>query len=159
MDDRGVSTILSYALALGILAILVSGLVVSFAPYVTNQQQASAHEALQVYGNDLAGDLETVDRLAMETDGSENATVVYRTSLPDRVSGSRYHIAVNQTDDTATSYEYEIWLEAVDFAGEAFVNVRTQHEIVERIEGDALDGGTLLIEYDPEEDQLVISNA
>ena len=159
MNDRGVSTILSYALALGILAILVSGLVVSFAPYVTNQQQASAHEALQVYGNDLAGDLETVDRLALGSEGSENATVVYRTSLPDRVSGSRYHIEViNGTDPSAeTCFECKIHLEAADFDGEAFVYVRTQTEI--QTTDNALDGGTLLIEYEPEKQELVIRNA
>ena len=159
MNDRGVSTVLSYALALGILAILVSGLVVSFAPFVTNQQQDTAQSALVVYGNDLAGDLDTVDRLALEADGNENATVSYRTELPDRVSGSRYHVEIEEVDATEGTYDYEIWLRPVDFEASTFVNVRTRTPIADETLDESFEAGSLLIEYDAGERELVIRDA
>lgn len=152
MRDRGVSTVLSYVLALGILSILVSGLVVSFAPFVTNQQQDTAQSTMQVFGNDLAGDLDTVDRLA--TRNGTNRTVEYRTRLPERVSGSRYEIEV--VDTSGQPYTYEIWLRAVDFEASTIVRVRTQTPVADGSLEDPLDGGDLLVTYDADADRLVI---
>jgi hypothetical protein len=154
MDDRGVSTVVSYILALGIVTILVSTLIVSFAPFVTNQQEATAQSTMEVFGNDLAGDIESVDRLAMKagTDG----TVELRTRLPTRVGGSTYEIElVNASDGPRI---YEIRLTADDFQATALVILRTRLPIEERAGNDALDGGNLRIYYDPNSGELVIRN-
>ena len=158
MRDRAVSTVVSYVLTLAIVAILTSTLLASFAPFVTDQQQDAAQSTLSVLGNDLAGDVDTVDRLA--TRGGDPETVALRTRLPDRVGGSRYEIAVeNATVDGGPPYDYEITLRTDDFEASAIVHLRTRTPVEERPGPDALDGGPLRVVYDTAADRLVIRDA
>lgn len=158
MRDRGVSTVVSYVLSLAIVALLTTTLLSSFAPFVTDQQQDAAQSTLSVLGNDVAGDVATVDRLA--TRPGENETVTLRTRLPDRVAGSRYEIAVeNSTADGGPPYDYELRLRTNDFEASAVVPLRTRTPVVERPRTDPLDGGALRIAYDATADRLVIRHA
>lgn len=142
IDDRGVSTALSYTLILGIITLLLTGLTMGFAPLVTSQQAGASHATLEVLGNDVAGDIDRVDQLA-GTAGS-GGTVVLQTRLPDRVGGSPYEIDIAETNETRL---YAITLTSVDQGTSATVQVRTQTEIdVSAI--DTLDGGPLEIEFD-----------
>lgn len=143
MTDRGVSTVLSYVLVVGIVAILTSTLVTGFAPFVTNQQQETVHSTLKVFGNDIAGDIDSADRLA--TKAGDNGTVELRTRLPDRVGGSTYEIEfVNRTEDEHSGYDYDIELRSADPETTARVRVRS-HRPLEG-ESDVLVGGVLKIE-------------
>lgn len=160
--DRGVSTAVSYVLMLGITALLTTALITSFAPFVTNQQQTATQSTIAVIGNDIAGDIESVDRLviATEAETETTGTVKFRTRLPDRLAGSRYEIEIHRVDAEADSpYDYEIVLRTVDFEMSTVTELRTQTEVTERTGSDALDGGTLQIEYDPDTDRLVVDNA
>lgn len=158
MNDRGVSTVVSYVLTLAVVAILTTTLLSSFAPFVTDQQRDTAQSTLSVLGNDVAGDVATVDRLA--TRAGPDGTVEIRTRLPDRVGGSRYDIAIeNATADGGPPYDYEIWLRTVDFESNAVVHLRTLTPVEERPGSDALDGGPIRVVYDSSADALVIRNA
>lgn len=140
--DRAVSTALSYTLILGIVTLLLTGLTAGFAPLVTNQQAGAAHATLEVLGNDVAGDLERADRLAVAA--GSNGTVVLRTQLPERVGGSPYEIEVS---DTAETRLYELTFTSRNHETSATVRVRTQIEIdVGAI--DTLDGGPIEIVFD-----------
>ena len=155
-DERGVSAVVSYVLVLGIVAILTSTLVVSFTPFVTNQQHDTTHSTLTVIGNDIAGDIDSVDRLAQTTGPS--GTVEFRTRLPDRVGGSLYEINIEQQDSTGL---YAITLRTADPDVSTTVMVRTRTAIQERTGADALDGGDLVFTEEEHEDSetLVIENA
>lgn len=159
MPDRAVSTVVSYVLALGILAILVTGLISGFVPFVTDQQQDAAQSTMRVYGNDVAGDLQVADRLARRN--GTNRTVELTTRLPERVSGSRYEIEFeNATDaDGAPAYTYDVWLRPDDFDGNTLVHVRTRTPLAPGSVDAPLDGGDLHIEYDPAAAELVITDA
>lgn len=151
MADRAVSTALSYALILGIVTLLLTGLTAGFAPLVSNQQVAGTHTTLEVLGNDVASDISSVDRLAV-TAGTDG-TVVLRTRLPDRVGGSPYQIEIDETDGERL---YEITLRSPEYETSATVRVRTRAEIdVDAI--DTLDGGNLEIATDGE--RLVVQRA
>jgi hypothetical protein len=140
--DRAVSTALSYTLILGIVTLLLTGLTAGFAPLVTNQQAEAAHATLEVLGNDVAGDLERADRLAVAA-GSDG-TVVLRTRLPERVGGSPYEIEVA---DTAETHLYELTLTSRNHETSATVRVRTQTAVdVDAI--DTLGGGPIEIVFD-----------
>lgn len=153
MTDRGLSTVVSYVLVLGIVAILTSTLIGAFAPFVTNQQQSAAQSTLKVLGNDLATDIETADRLAREA--GTNGTVVLRTQLPTRVAGSTYDVAIAQVG----SGTYEIRFRTTDFETNTAVSVRTQVRVQPRTGTAALDGGDLRIVYEPGPDELVVRRA
>lgn len=150
-SDRGVSTVVSYALILGIVALLLVALTMAFAPLVTSQQTSAVHSTLEVVGNDLAGDVESVDRLAVAA--GANGTVVHRTRLPERIGGSSYRIEIDQPG--GETY-YEITLRSPDHELGVTVTVRTQTEI-DVAEIGTLDGGHLEIAY--EGDGMVIRNA
>lgn len=158
MGDRGTSAVVSYVLVLGIVALLASGLVTGFAPFVVNQQHDAAHSTLEVFGNDIAGDIDSADRLAAKA--GDDGTVELRTRLPDRVGGSPYEIElVNVTDGGEHSlYDYEIELRSADPETTARVRVRS-HRPIEG-ESDVLDGGILKIElvHEGDETKLVIRN-
>lgn len=157
MSERGISTVVSYVLTLGIVAILSTTLLASFAPFVIDQQQDATQSTLSVLGNDIAGDVDAVDRLA--TRPSTPETVAFRTRLPDRVGGSRYEIRVeNTTVDDAPPYDYEITLRTVDFEASAVVRLRTRTAVETRPGTDPLDGGVLRISYNATDDRLVIRN-
>lgn len=149
--DRGVSTVVSYSLILGIVSILLVTLILSFTPLVTNQQTSAVHSTLTVVGHDVAGDIESVDRLAIAA-GSDG-TVVHRTRLPDRVGGSPYRIEIDQPGAETL---YELTFRSPDQELGVTVPVRTQTEI-DVAAGGTLDGGDLEIVYSG--DELVIENA
>lgn len=151
MADRAVSTVVSYVLILGIVALLLSVLTAGFAPLVTNQQDDAVRSTLEVLGNDVAGDLESADRLAVRA--GEGGAVELHTDLPTRVGGSQYEIEI---DEPAGESYYEIVLRSPDHDTRVTVRVRTETAIdVGAI--DVLDGGPLEISGD--EDGLVIENA
>lgn len=150
-SDRGVSTVVSYALILGIVALLLVTLMMAFAPLVSSQQSSAVHSTLEVVGNDLAGDVESVDRLAVAA--GPNGTVVHRTRLPERIGGSPYRIAIDQPGGET---HYELTLRSLDHDLDVTVTVRTRTEI-DVAEVGTLDGGHLEIAY--EEERLVVRNA
>lgn len=159
MDDRAVSTSVSYVLALAIVALLISGLVVGFAPLVTGQQQDTVRSTMTVFGNDLAGDIDSADRLAATAD--DGGTVELDARLPDRVGGTPYEIELlNRTGETGhPGYHYDIELRSADPETSVSVGVRSRHPL--EVESGGLDGGRIRIELVREgtESKLVIRNA
>lgn len=148
MADRALSTVVSYVLTLGIVVLLLSSLIGVFGPLVTNQQDDAVRSNLVVFGNDLAGDLESADRLAGAA--GDDGIVELRTRLPDRVGGNQYEIAVEPAGGG-----YEIQFRSQDLDAPVVVTVETNAAIDTQPE--SLDGGTLVISY--ESDTLVIRNA
>jgi hypothetical protein len=154
MDNRAVSTALSYALILGIVTLLLTGLTMEFAPLVESQQAGATHATLEVLGNDIAGDIASADNLAV-TAGS-NGTVVLRTRLPDRVGGSPYEIEIDEVNETDGEQLYGITLTSNKQDTSATVRIRTRTEIADDAIG-TLDGGILEIVLDS--NRLVVRNA
>lgn len=147
MDDRAVSTVVSYALILGITTLLASGLVLSMGGHVEREQQKTARSALEVVGNDLAADIDAADRLALTA--KRSGTVELTTTLPERVAGSPYTVNISQSDGAG---RYEITLRSIDPEESVTVFVRTQVPI----ETTTIDGGELTITYDSQRDTLVV---
>lgn len=144
MDDRAVSTSVSYVLVLAIVALLTSGLVVGFAPLVADQQRDTVRSTMTVFGNDLAGDIDSADRLAATA--GDDGTVELDARLPDRVGGTPYEIELrNRTGENGyPDYHYDIELRSDDPAATVSVSVRSRHPV--EIESGVLDGGRIRIE-------------
>lgn len=150
MPDRALSTVVSYVLTLGIVVLLLSALVGVFGPLVTNQQDEAVRSNLVVFGNDLAGDLESADRLAGAA--GDDGIVELRTRLPDRVGGNQYELTVEPAGDG-----HEIQFRSQDLDTPVVVSVETHAAIDTQPE--TLAGGTLVITYERDTDTLVIRNA
>lgn len=145
MSDRAVSTVVSYVLTLGIVVLLLTTLTGVFGPLVTGQQDDAVRSTLEVFGNDIAGDLESADRLAQRLNGTDGAVEI-QTRLPDRVGGETYEIVVSGNEIELRSPSYETTI---------VVSVNTEIDIEE---SGTLDGGTLAITYDPDANRLEVEN-
>ncbi|QSG05906.1 DUF7266 family protein [Halapricum desulfuricans] len=95
-DDRAVSTTVNYVLGLSITFLLITGLFLAGGNFVQDQRETSIETELQVVAEQLAADVESADQLVQTT---ENGTVVVERSVPSRVSGTGYTIAVEGGSD------------------------------------------------------------
>jgi len=149
-DVRAVSTTVGYALTLGITALLVTGLLIAGGGFLQEQRETSTRSELEVIGHQVASDIASADRLT----GSGVTEVSIRRSLPQRVTGSAYSIAV---ENSAQSH-------LVLTSADPEVTVRVDMETVfvgnsDGVASGTVDGGDIVIEYDTSNDQLVIDNA
>lgn len=125
----------SYILGLSIAFLLVIGLFLTAGDFVTDQRETSIHTEMEVLGEQIANDITLADRMAQTT--TKNETVVVRRSLPRRVSGTGYTIAVEGGNDPyllLTSDDPEIEVRA------AFAN-QTEVEMTR------LNGGSIQVNY------------
>lgn len=99
-DDRAVSVAVSYVLALGITAILISGLLVASSDYLEDERQRATIQELDGLGNRLAAAFTDADRLSRS--GGATSLVVER---PSRIAGSDYTVEIRRGPICATPSE------------------------------------------------------
>jgi hypothetical protein len=87
--DRGVSTVVSHVLAIGITSILVMGLLLAAGSYLEDQKEYAAREELETVGYTLANSLAQIDQLS-----AQGANVTTWSRLPERISGESYDARV-----------------------------------------------------------------
>lgn len=138
MADRGVSSVLGYALSLAIVTILITGIFAGMGGTVQNERERVIRSELTVLGNRIAADIGAADRLATAPDGS--VTVRISTTLPTTVAGKAYSIQITDTGSNTTS----ITLSTTDPAVSETVNVRTDATV----SGATLRGADIVIVAD-----------
>lgn len=153
MDRRAVSSVLGYVLTLGITAMLVAGLMMAAGGFVDGQRERVVHSELEVVSERFATDLEHADRLAATLDGDDGVARV-DSQLPQTVAGLQYEIAVDELegdDDT-----YRITVSTTSQSAE--VTTSTTVGVEAGIEETTVRGGDLQIAYDPDGDELEVSD-
>jgi hypothetical protein len=150
-DDRGVSVLVGYALGFGIAALLVTGLVFAGSEVLTTQREQVVTTQMEVVGQETAGELSRVDRLARSTDSFGDITV--RVDAPDAVAGTAYSIAVR---DVGGPSLYE--LRFASAAPEESVTVRVRSETPIET-GTVVGGGPMRIAYDAVTDRIRLFEA
>lgn len=133
--DRAVSTLVGYAITLGITTLLITGLVVATGGYIQDQRERAAQTQLKVVGQQLAADLGTADRLAR----SDPDTVSLDREFPDEAAGRGYSIAV----DPGGCSCLELWTQG----RETVVTVQFQTETT--VTSKNVTGGPVVVTYDP----------
>lgn len=97
MTDRGVSIALSYVLVTSITVILVGGLIIAGSTFVEDQRDNVVEQELKVIGNQLAGNVEQVDRMVNASgSGGPDAAAVNET-FPEQVSGTSYTVTLSDS--------------------------------------------------------------
>ena len=149
MADRGVSSVLGYALALAIVTILISGIFAGMGTVVENQRETAIRSELTVIGNRIAADISAVDRLVLAT--SSTADVRIATTLPRTVAGKAY--SINVSDGGPPSHRYRIDLSSSDpdITETVFVRSNTTVRDVQLQGGDVevvFDGTTVEVVHD-----------
>lgn len=146
MNERGVSSTLSYVLALAIAALLITGLITAGSGFVTTQRDAVIREELEVIGQHVASNVEQADRMVEASENRTNATVQVNQTLPSTVARSQYDVRLDASESqlvlTSTSPEETVR-----------VNVTTNTTLEDSSAG----GGTISVRND--DGNLVIDNA
>lgn len=146
-DDRGVSTTLNYVLSLSIATLLVGGLLVSGATFVGDSRETVVRNELNVIGEQIASDVERVDRLVVAAEGATEARLTEE--LPGKVTGSTYQVVLDPTADP------QLALRATDPSVSVGVPLRTETPVGDSAAG----GGPVAVRYDGAADRLVIEDA
>lgn len=98
-DRRGVSTAVSYVLAIGITVVLVSGLLVGVNAMMGSQGDRAVDSELRTIGEGVAVDLTSVDRMAYEADSTDE--LIMRIDAPTLIAGESYRIILEETGSDA----------------------------------------------------------
>lgn len=145
-DHRSLSVTVNYILALGISAILVTGLLIAGGAFVEDQREQVIEGELSVIGHHIAGNVEQVDRLVTAADDNPDAAYINQ-SFQRSVTGATYNIEVAEDPDRiilSTSHP-DVQVEV-----NATVNNDLDYDA-------AAGGGTVSAYWDG--DELVIDNA
>jgi PKD repeat protein len=89
VDDRATAPALTYVFAIGISAILVSGLLVSASGFVDDRRRETVREELEIVGERIGASIAAAD--AASDDG---AAVERRMEVPATVVDTRYYVSV-----------------------------------------------------------------
>jgi len=134
-DRRGQSITLSYTLGIGIATILVTGLLIAGAGFVSDQREQAAEVELRVIGQQLASDVEATDRLVQS--GEQNTAVSISRSLPQSVAGSGYTVALVEQSDPYVRLESQ----------QQDVTVRVEFSNRTSVDGTEVIGGQVMVNY------------
>lgn len=149
MDERGVSTVVSYVLVLGIAALLVSGVFTATGVVLDREHEQSVRSGMEVVGNQVAADIAVADRLATHAGASGNVTVT--SDLQGQIARSTYRIEIAEAGGEG---QYVLTLRSADPAVELSITARSETPI----ETGTVDGGSIEIVYDSEAGTLEVRN-
>lgn len=135
-DDRGVSTAVSYTIAVGITVILVAALLLSLGGLMDSQSDRTTDSELRVVGEGVATDLTKVDRLMNGLD--EGDELAMRIDGPDRIAGQSYRVTLTDSSVTCSAPPC---VEVATNERSYLVNVDLETSVTER----TIPGGTIWI--------------
>lgn len=145
--DRGVSSPLGYILNLSIAAIVLVSLGAAGTVFFDATADAGIEKDLRVYGNDLASEIQSVDRLAAVT---PERTADGRAGLADSAGGSGYVVEVINASDAGSPtghLEHATECERQCLVLSADGDVRTAVNFVSAtpVESSRFDGGPVVV--------------
>lgn len=123
-DDRGISTVVSHVMSVGITTLLIISLVATATGFLEGQQHRSATQELETIGNRLAGELAAADRLARHSDG-----VNVTTTLPETIAGSTYSVQLQHGTCGAVATNTCLRLVASEYDTSTIVPVQNETEL------------------------------
>lgn len=154
-DDRAVSIAVTHVLALGITAVLVSGLLLGAGTMLDSERERSTDDSLETIGERLAGEVASVDR-AYEND-TDNVSVV--ASHPRSAGTGSYTVTLYENvdgEDCGDLIQNQcLVLSSQTEDVEVAIPVKTETELADEM---STSGGTIVIGVDPDEDEIVIGD-
>jgi len=149
-DERGVSPVVGYVLTLGISTLLVSGLLIAAGGFVDDQRERTSRSELRIIGQQVSADIAAADRLN-RTDGAAQVRITQ--SIPERVVGSQYTVAVRADGNGPTDPYLELTTARPEVT--VAVGVTNQTNVVES----SVSGGEIEVAYNSTAGGLEVSNA
>lgn len=151
-STRAVSPVFAYTLTLAVTTLLIAGLFIAAGGYVTAEREAVAENELEVIGQQLSADIAAADRLS-RTSGATDARI--ERQLPRTVVGATYTVEVLDRTNTGEG-PTEIYLELQ--SKQPDVTVQIGVSVVRDVKTGSVGGGTVVVEYDDEDEELQVYN-
>lgn len=107
VDDRGISTVMNYTLALGVTAILITGIITGTVGFVESKSESTARTQLDVSSSTVVSEITTVRSIAASP-REENQEVTTTVSLPDRTTAGTYLITVTDSNVTFATIDGDV---------------------------------------------------
>lgn len=148
-DERAVSTLVGYALGVGIATLLITGLLAGIGGFVTDQRETTARSELRVLGNQLSADLRAADTLVRTNNVGSPPTLELRRDFPDTAVGVTYTISVNPGGCTCL-------ILAIDNPD---VTVEVEFTTMTPVDQRKISGGDVRIVFDSPNNELVVLDA
>lgn len=142
---RAISTTLDYTLTLGVATLVITVLFVGVGDFVSDRRDQVIRTELEVIGQHVARDIESVDRLARAGAGADD--VILNRSLPSRVTGSVYTITV-----TTSGGDTVLVLETVQPEIGIEIQLSTRTDVATT----SINGGDYRVSYDPSSDEIEV---
>jgi len=144
--SRGIATPFGYVLTLAITTILVTGLLVAGGNFVEDQRDRVIESELEVVGEQVANHISSADRLNQSGEG--DTTVRIEQEFPNDVTGQTYAITLVAEEDpylqlnaTGTGVSTQVDLSNTTALGQSRAT-----------------GGTVVVEYNETDDEVVIGD-
>lgn len=129
-DTRGVSSAVSYTLAIGITIVLVGGLVFTFGGLLDGNLDRTTDSELRVLSEGVATELTKVDNIANRTD--DTGTYATLLQAPTDIAGQSYTITVG--DETCQGLDGPCVLVETDDRSH-HVPINSSHELTGSVDG------------------------
>lgn len=139
-DTRAVSTVVGYAITLGIVTLLVTGLLVAGGTFVEDQRQGAIRGEMEVFSQQVSSQLVGVDRLAVASGSGTTARLSRQ--LPDEVTGRTYLVEVSDEASGPSLVSITLRSQSPEVSVTASVWLRTD------VTDTTLAGGPILVTYD-----------
>lgn len=139
MDNRAVSAVLGYVMVLGIVTLLLGGLFFAAGNFVENQHERAIRAELEVVGNRLASDIAAVDRMALASGPTGEASL--ESDLPESAARRNYQIEISPI--AASPGVYFLNVSTIDPDVTVRVRVRAETNLV----SGTVNGGDVTIVY------------
>lgn len=145
--DRALATALGYVLTLGITAILVSGLLVAGGGFVEDEREDVIQTELQAVGEQIASHIMAADRLNQSGAGTTYVNITQ--PFPPDVTGTSYQITLVEQKDPVLRLE----------SSRPTITTEIGLANTTAVSQSTATGGSVLIQYDPDRNAVVISDA
>ena len=145
-DERAVSITVTHAMTISITTILIAGLLMSAGGLLQTETERSTETSLETVGERLAGEIQSVDRLATEEDGQVNVTADH----PRTITNSGYTVELRTDCDSPLLEDGSDCVKLTDQGEDVTVHVPVETD-AELANGSTATGGTIDIGSDSDE--------
>lgn len=146
-SERAVSTTVSYVLALGISTLLATGLIFAGGQFVSDQRERAIDTEMQIVGEQLASDIEQLDRVISADPTRIDAGEITR-RMPQTIAGESYVVELRDEPNASLQLRTE----------NPDVSVTVPIHNTTAIGPSVTTGGTVVVRYDATESEIEVDD-
>jgi len=145
--SRAIATSFGYVLTLSITTVLVTGLLIAGGNFVEDQREQVIEAELDAIGEQVANHINSADRLNQSGEGDTSVRI--EQEFPSDTTGSTYRITLVEDEDPHLELN----------ATQPEISTTVELSNTTDLGQSTATGGTVVIEYNQTDDEIVIDDA